>query len=130
MAGRVSPLTWTFLATSIGGLLVIPLLPGATWRQWSRLDAAGWAALLYLSIPCTVLGFALWTWLLRHLPASSVGFTVFLNPPLTTVSKALLAASFPAAFRFEIEPREWLGGTFALAGLAVAVWPVTRRRVE
>jgi drug/metabolite transporter (DMT)-like permease len=129
MAGRVSPLTWTYLATAIGGLLVVPLLPGATWRQWSRLDAPGWFALLYLSLPCTVLGFALWTWLLRHLPASSVGFAVFLNPPLTTLSKYALATSFPATFRFTVEPREWLGGALALAGLAVAVWPAARRRV-
>ncbi len=126
LAGRVSPLLWTYLATAVGGLLVLPLLPGRTWEQWSALDAPGWGALLYLTIPCTVLGFAVWTWLLRHLPAASVGFTVFLNPPLTTVSKYLLALALPATFAFTIRPLEWVGGVLALLGLAVAVRPAGR----
>lgn len=126
MIGEVSPLVWTYTATSVGTLLVLPLLPGETWRRWAALDAAGWSALLYLSVPCTVLGFALWTWLLRHLPASSVGFTVFLNPPLTTTSKYALAALFPATFLFTMQAREWIGGLLTLTGLAIAVWPASR----
>jgi O-acetylserine/cysteine efflux transporter len=130
LAGRVSPIVWTYLATTLGGVMLLPLLPGPALRQWSALDSLGWVALLYLSIPCTVLGFALWTWLLRHLPASSVGFTVFLNPPLTTASKFLLATLFPATFLFAIQPREWVGGALTLAGLAIAVYTPRRRRKE
>ena len=103
------------------------LLPGAVWRQWSGLDLAGWGALLYLSLPCTVLGFALWTWLLRHLPASTVGFTVFLNPPLTTASKFLLATFLPATFFFTVRPGEWFGGALTLIGMALAVYTPRRR---
>ena len=123
---KVSPLVWTYTATFVGTLFVLPALPGSTWRQWAALDATGWGALLYLSIPCTVVGFALWTWLLRHLPASSVGFTVFLNPPLTTTSKYVLAMLFPATFLFTMQAREWAGGLLTLAGLAIAVWPAAR----
>ena len=72
-----------------------------------------------------VIYFAVWTWLLRHLPASTVGFTVFLNPPLTTTSKFLLATLAPATFFFTIRPQEWIGGLMTLSGLAVAVY---RRR--
>jgi len=122
VAGVASPVVWTYLATTLGGLMMLPLLPGAVWDQWTGLDAAGWGALLYLSLPCTVLGFAVWTWLLRHLPASTVGFTVFLNPPLTTTSKYLMAVFLPATFLFTIQPREWLGGALTLAGLAVALY--------
>jgi drug/metabolite transporter (DMT)-like permease len=121
LAGRVSPIVWTYLATSVGSLAVLPFLAGTAWGQWSNLDPRGWVALLYLSIPCTVLGFAIWTWLLRFLPASTVGFTVFLNPPLTTVSKYLLAVLLPATFAFSIGPREWIGGVLTLSGLAIAV---------
>jgi membrane-anchored protein YejM (alkaline phosphatase superfamily)/drug/metabolite transporter (DMT)-like permease len=137
LATAASPVVWTYLATAIGTLLVLPALPGAVWRQWAALDGPGWAALLYLSLPCTVLGFALWTWLLRHLPASLVAFTVFLNPPLTTGSKWLLSAIAPATFAFTVVAREWLGGALALAGLAIALggrratdrldWPVVSR---
>ena len=65
VTGRVSPIVWTYLAICLGGLMTLPLLAGEAWQRWASLDGRGWAALLYLSIPCTVLGFALWTWLLK-----------------------------------------------------------------
>jgi drug/metabolite transporter (DMT)-like permease len=121
VAGRVSPVIWSYLATGIGGLLVAPFLPGRVWREWAALGGGEWLALEYLTLPCTVLGFALWTWLLRHLPASAVGLMVFLNPPLTTLSKAVLARLAPATFTFSITGREWLGGAVVLAGLAIGL---------
>jgi drug/metabolite transporter (DMT)-like permease len=126
LAGRVSPVLWSYLAISFGGLMILPLLPGRVWSQWVALDARGWVALEYLTFPCTVVGFALWTWLLRHLPAGAVGLTVFLNPPLTTLSKWTLSQVAPAAFQFSIGPREWIGGTLVLAGLVVGVSWSTR----
>jgi drug/metabolite transporter (DMT)-like permease len=127
LAGRVSPILWTYLATTAGGLMVVPFLPSYALESWKRLDAPGWLALAYLALPCTVMGFALWTWLLKHLPASSVGFTVFLNPPMTTLSKYLLAAAFPATFVFAITGFEWLGGGLVLLGLTIALVPGRRR---
>jgi drug/metabolite transporter (DMT)-like permease len=86
--------------------------------------SAGEAGLLaFLVVPATVVGFAVWNALLRRLPASTVGLTVFLNPPLTTASKACLSAVFPASFAFVVTGQEWLGGATALAGVAVAVAP-------
>jgi len=120
VAGHISTLVWTYLSITVGALLVLPLLPLA-WPAWRGLDVPGWGALLYLSLPCTVLGFAIWTWLLGNLPASTVGLTVFLNPPLTTSSKAVLALLAPATFAFTIRAGEWVGGGVVLAGLAVAL---------
>lgn len=122
VTARVPPIVWTYLATATGTLLVLPFLPGPVWRQCAALDDAGWFAVLYLSFPCTVLGFVVWTWLLKHLPASTVGFTVFMNPPLTAASKQVLALLFPATFVFTIGPLEWVGGVVALTGMAVAIW--------
>lgn len=126
MAGRVDPIVWTYLATAIGGVLILPLLPGRAAASIASLDGPGLFALLYLSIPCTVLGFAMWTWLLRFLPASTVGFTVFLNPPMTTTSKFVLSWLLPATFAFTILPQEWAGGALTLTGLAIAVWRTKR----
>jgi drug/metabolite transporter (DMT)-like permease len=78
-------------------------------------------------VPCTVGGYALWTWLLRHLPASTVGFTVFLNPPLTTVSKFTLATLMPATFLFTIQAQEWIGGALTLVGMGIAVYSTRPR---
>jgi drug/metabolite transporter (DMT)-like permease len=126
---RLSPLLWTYMAIAVAGACCAPLLLLERVRGDAlSLDGRGWAAVLYLALPCTVGGFALWTWLLRHLPASTVGFTVFLNPPLTTASKAVLAVLAPATFAFTITGREWLGGGLALGGLAVALGRVGARR--
>lgn len=116
-----SPVVWSYLATTIGMVMILPWLPGDTWSRWTQLDGWGWVAVLYLALPCTVLGFALWTWLLRHLPASAVGFTVFMNPPLTSTSKFLLALAAPAVFTFTVLPREWIGGLITLTGMGIAL---------
>lgn len=117
------PLLWTYVTIAAGSLPLLAILPWAGGSELLALPAAGWAALLYLSLLCTLLGYAVWVWLLRHLPASTVGFTVFLNPPLTTVSKLVLSLLFPAVFVWRMNAAEWLGGGLALAGLAMAAWP-------
>jgi drug/metabolite transporter (DMT)-like permease len=121
VAGTVSPLTWTYLTISLGSVPMLALAPRRGGPELLTLDLPGWGALLFLSVLCTLVGFAVWTWLLRQLPASTVGLTVFLNPPLTTLSKLALAAAFPATFFFTIQPLEWVGGGLALAGLAIAL---------
>lgn len=123
LMGKIDLLVWTYLSISVGSVFLIPFLPGAAWEQWSHLDGAGWAALVYLSVPCTVFGFALWTWLLKHLPASTVGLSVFLNPPLTTLSKLALAALAPSVFVFTVSGQDLIGGFLAMVGLVIAVGP-------
>lgn len=119
----VSPLTWTYLTISLGGLPLLAALPWLGGPEMLALPGGGWAALLYLSLLCTLLGYAVWSWLLHHLPAATVGFSVFLNPPLTTASKLALSVLFPAVFVWQVSGLEILGGGLALGGLALAVWP-------
>lgn len=121
-----SVLVWTYLGIAIGSVPLLLALPWVGAPEMLRLGVDGWVALLYLSILCTLVGYAVWTWLLRHLPASTVGFTVFLNPPLTTVSKLVLALALPGWFVWRLDALEWLGGALALAGLALVVLPATR----
>ena len=127
VTARASPLCWSYLTLAFGMLAVLPMLPRA-WPRIVALDAWGWFALLYLALPCAVIGNAVWTWLLRHLPASTLGFTVFLNPPLTTASKAVLAAALPATFVFTVVAREWIGAGVVLAGLALGLLRPGARR--
>ena len=124
----VSPLLWTYLVLVVGGLPLLFLLPFFGGAAMLALDATGWALLLYLSLAATVFGNAVWSWLLRHLPASTTGLTVFLNPPLTATSKCLLSIAFPAAFSFSISGQEWLGGALALAGVALALFAKQPKR--
>lgn len=122
---KVPPLLWTFLAITVGTVPLALVAPFRGGPEMATLDLPGWAALMFLSILCTAVGFAVWTWLLRQIPASVLGFATFLNPPLTTTSKFVLAALFPATFVFAVQPLEWFGGALALAGLTLAV---TERR--
>ena len=124
--GLRSPLVWTYMGIVVGSVPLYLLLPWYGGPQLRTLGIDGWLAVLYLSVLCTLIGYAVWTWLLRHLPASTVGFTVFFNPPLTTISKMVLAAALPALFFFRVEPLELVGGGLALVGLALAVWPTSR----
>lgn len=121
VTGSVDPVHWTYLALVFGCLPGMLVLPWAGGPEMARLDSVGWTSLLFLSVLATVLGFALWTWLLRHLPASTVGLTVFLNPPLTTLSKVILASAWPKSFSFEITSLEVVGGAVVLSGLAIGV---------
>lgn len=123
VAGVASPLDWTFLTLALGGLPLMAALPFRGARELAALDAAGWGALLFLSVLCTIVGYAVWSWLLRHLPASSVGFFSFLNPPLTALSKYLLALALPTAFVWTLVPLELAGAALALAGLALVLAP-------
>ncbi len=120
-----APALWAYLVLVFGSFPLLFVLPFHGAREMAHLDASGWAALLFLSLFCTVFGNAAWTWLVKHLPASTVGFTIFLNPPLTTTSKAVLAAALPATFAFQIVPLEWVGSAIVLVGMAVAL---VRRR--
>ena len=122
------PLDWTFLSIGLGSLPLLAISPWIGGPELAKLDGAGWGALLYLSVLCSLAGYAVWSWLLRHLPASSVGFFTFLNPPLAALSKLTLVALFPAVFIWHLSRMELLGGALALAGLAIAIWP--RRRIR
>ncbi len=115
------PVLWTYLVLVVGAVPLLALLPWYGGPAVARLDATGVALLAYLVVFATVGGNAVWTWLLRHLPASTVGLTIFLNPPLTTTGKWLLSRARPDAFAFTITPQEWVGGAVSLVGVAVAV---------
>ncbi|MFC1572116.1 DMT family transporter [Candidatus Eisenbacteria bacterium] len=86
LTARHDPLLFTYAATGVGSLpsfIALAAGAGETHQVLASMNATGWIALLHLSILCTILGFAIWFWALRHLPASSVAAFVFLNPPLT-----------------------------------------------
>jgi O-acetylserine/cysteine efflux transporter len=123
-----SPLDWTYLTMGIGSLPLLALLPFHGGREMLALRPGGWLALFHLSILSAFLGYAVWSWLLRHLPASTVAFFVFLNPPLTLLSKLVLSLAAPTLFVWHLGRLELLGSALALLGLAIAIWPQRRAR--
>ena len=119
-----SPLVWTFLVLAVGALSLLPALPVLGVPDLSALGSGDVALVAYLALAASIGGNAVWSWLLRHLPASTVGLTVFLNPPITLLSKVAWAAAFPAIVpAVAIAPLEWAGGAVMMAGVAFAVLP-------
>jgi len=115
------PLLWTMLVLAAGGGLILPFLPFVDRGRIGALGGTELLLLAYLVLPATLVGFAVWSWLLRHMSAGTVGLTTFLNPPMTLGWKVSLSALFPASFALSVFPLEWLGGGVALAGVALAV---------
>jgi drug/metabolite transporter (DMT)-like permease len=92
LTARTDPLLLTFLALGIGSLpYLFGLIAGTgeVHETLATMNLTGWLALIHLSLPCTIIGFAIWFWALKRLPASTAAAFVFLNPPLTTLFGAV-----------------------------------------
>ena len=116
VTGRSDPLLLTFLALGFGSLpYMIGLVAGTgeVHQTLATMELTGWLALIHLTLPCTVIGFAVWFWALRLLPASTVAAFVFLNPPLTALFGAIWGT----------ETWHWSTGVYGsltLAGVALS----------
>ncbi len=100
-------------AMTIGFVLLLPTLafPGATAGLGS-LGASGWAAVLFLGVCCSGLGYLFWYRALERMEASRVAALLYLEPLVTlAASVALLGEGVPAA--------TVLGGVLLLAGVAL-----------
>lgn len=68
LAGTAANLTWE-LASGVPPWEVVPQLSLASW---------GW--MLYLAAVCTVVGYALWYWVIREAPVNLAGLTILVQP--------------------------------------------------
>ena len=109
------------LATTTGSLLVaLPLFIGAWWLTGGHLPHAmpvrAGAAIVYLGVLGSVVGFALYYHIIRHLQAGSVALITLVTPVL-----ALLLGN--VANGEPITARVVLGAFCIIAGLAMHQWP-------
>ncbi len=109
------------LATTTGSLLVaLPLFVAAWWLTDGHLPhgvpVRASAAIVYLGVFGSVLGFALYYHIIRHLQAGSVALITLVTPVL-----ALLLGN--AANGEPITARVVLGAACITAGLAMHQWP-------
>ena len=88
--GRLSPVLGTW-STTFWGLAIATgvLVPSFLWRagetDWAAVSAPGWAAIAYLTIGSSLVGYALWFWSLGRGGIARIGALQFTQPVMTLV---------------------------------------------
>jgi drug/metabolite transporter (DMT)-like permease len=104
---RIGSLRATAGAMLLGGLMLVPLFLGAGgWREYATLSGMGLAAVLYLGLGASGLGYLFWCGALEKVETSRVAAFLYLEPLVTLVTAMALL-------------REPLGLTTLAGGLAV-----------
>lgn len=120
-ASRVAPgydalgfVVWTSLVAAPCFLILVGAVDGfdVAWPMLMKMSLAGWAASAYLGIFSTLIGYTLWTALLkRHAPGRVAPFSLLV--PVVGLSTAALT------FGEWLTPMQWLGASGVLCGLIV-----------
>jgi len=110
---RLGPTRATAGAMLAGWLMLVPLfVASGAWAQYARLSAAGWAAVLFLGIACSGLGYLFWYGALERIEATRVASFLYLEPLVTLGAAVLLIGE-------HISATTVAGGLLLLAGVAL-----------
>jgi drug/metabolite transporter (DMT)-like permease len=116
----------TAAAMLAGWAMMIPFfLAGTGWHEYSGLSSTGVAAILFLGIGCSGLGYWFWYAALERIDASQVAAFLYLEPLVTLLSAVALLGE-------TVDMSTLLGGLLVLVGvLAVQAAPsASSRRLE
>jgi drug/metabolite transporter (DMT)-like permease len=88
---RLGSLVATTCAMIVGWVLLTgPFVYARAWGDFARLDAVGWAAVLFLGICCSGLGYLWWYGALERIEASRVAALLYLEPLVTLLAAVVL----------------------------------------
>jgi drug/metabolite transporter (DMT)-like permease len=110
---RLGPSRATTGALVFGWLMLVPAFAYERgWREYPHLTAAGWAAVLFLGIACSGLGYLFWYAALERIEASRVAAFLYLEPLVTLAAAvAMLGES--------VGVTTVVGGVLVLMGVAL-----------
>jgi drug/metabolite transporter (DMT)-like permease len=95
----------------LGWAMLAPLFVWSRgWREYPHLGAAGWAAVLFLGLACSGLGYLFWYGALEKVEASQVAALLYLEP-LVTLAAAVVLLGEP------VRLLTMFGGALVLAGV-------------
>ena len=80
------------------------------WTEYASLSATGWAAVLFLGIGCSGLGYLFWYAALEKLETSRVAAFLYLEPLVTLATAAVV-------LREPVQPTAVAGGLLVLGGV-------------
>lgn len=106
--GSARTIAFSMLA---GWLMLAPIfLARGGWAEWPRISSAGWAAVFFLGIGCSGLGYLFWYAALERLETSRVAAFLYLEP-LVTLAAAVALLGEP------VHLTTIAGGLIVLAGV-------------
>jgi drug/metabolite transporter (DMT)-like permease len=110
---RLGPARATTGALFLGWLMLAPFfVHAAGWREYGRLTAAGWAAVVFLGLACSGLGYLFWYGALERIEASKVAAFLYLEPLVTLGAAVVLLGE-------GVGLTTAAGGLLVLAGVAL-----------
>ncbi len=80
LLARYRPLTLTAWSMAFAAVLLFVAMTALQGFPAPPPTASAWGAVLFLAIPCTVIGYTLWYILLEHMPAGVLGVFIFIQP--------------------------------------------------
>ncbi len=96
-----------------GWLMLLPVfVASAGWHDYARLSSSGWAAVLFLGVACSGLGYLFWYGALERVEASRVAAFLYLEP-LVTLAAAVLLLAEPVGLTTAV------GGLLVLGGVVL-----------
>ncbi len=109
-------MVWTSLVPIVPFVLLsLAFDPAETRWDWRALSLTGWASLAYLGWFATILGYALWTGLLKRHPANRVAPFSLAVPPVGIAAGMLALGDV-------ITPWQWAGIVLIVLSLALVVF--------
>lgn len=118
---RMDPLFLTAYATFLGTALLLPTGTAELFPSVSSLTPWAWAAILYLGLMCSTVGYAIWNLVLKVRSATTTAFYVYLIPIVSAIAGwAFLDES--------VTPLLALGGALIISGVALgnSAWVAER----
>ena len=106
------PFTATWLGCAIGTVVLLPFAPQAV-GELARAPAGAVAAVVYLGVVPTAVGFALWAFALTRMNAGMLASTTLAVPGIVVLMSWALLGELPTAVAL-------LGGALCLVGVAVS----------
>lgn len=102
----------TFIGAAIA-LIPLAFFAPTALEQAQVAPAGALFGVIWLGAIPTALGFGLWGYALKRMPAGRLGVSTYLVPPLVVIEAALFLGEFP-------QPLAIVGGVLALLGVAVS----------
>lgn len=112
MAGRLPASQITLIGATIGMLACLPFI-GQLLSSLATAPTGAWLGIVYLGVVPTALAFTTWGYALGRMPASQLGVTTYIVPPIAILMGWIFFNEVPALLAI-------IGGVICLTGVALS----------